>query len=315
MAISRSFIPGCSSLVLLAATLFVASANAATLGETNKSKWQKAAITQPRAKDGLPDGHIAKKAGGDITAAWYSDPTTRYRHGVIGDAVEAGQLNVRTKTGKTFTLKLPKSEVFEDRTPRLADLDGDGRTEVITIRSSNRGGGSVTLYALRDGQLQEVGNTGFIGRANRWLNIAGIADYLGKGTLQVAYVETPHIGGTLRLYEFRNGKMRQVASDYGYSNHAIGSRNLGLSATADMNGDGTLDLLVPNTSRSALHAVSFTGGTIRQLGKFQLPAPLETDIHTSGSKSSPTFLFGLTNGRYYQLSMPKGPDPRPQPVR
>ncbi|EFO30835.1 FG-GAP repeat-containing protein [Roseibium sp. TrichSKD4] len=223
---------------------------------------------------------------------------------MIGDAIEAAQLNIRTRNGKTLSLTLPQTEVFEDRTPRLADLDGDGQTEVITIRSSNRGGGSVTLYALRNGQLQEVGSTGFIGRANRWLNIAGIADYLGNGMQQVAYVEIPHIGGTLRLYEFNDGKMRQALSKFGFSNHAIGSRNLGLSATADMNGDGTFDLLVPDTRRSTLHALSFKGGSIQQLGKFRLPAPLETDIHTSGSKASTTFLFGLTNGRYYELSMP-----------
>jgi hypothetical protein len=112
-------------------------------------------------------------------------------------------LRVRLAGGTPERVVLPDSEVFEDRTPRLADLDGDGRTEIITIRASLRQGGSVAVYGVRGEQIVELGATPFIGRSNRWLNIAGIADFLGRGDLQIAFVETPHIGGTLKLATFR----------------------------------------------------------------------------------------------------------------
>ncbi|WP_150526143.1 hypothetical protein [Roseibium sediminis] len=291
----------CAAGSLFLAASSSVSASSWDLSETTRSKWAAQELRQDKAPDGLPDGHIAKASKGDIGATWYSSPTTRYRHGVIGDAIEAGRLNVKDSAGTVHFLDLPESEVFEDRTPRLADLDGDGRTEVITIRSSSRGGGSVTLYGVRYGTLREIASTGFIGRANRWLNIAGIADYLGTGSLQIAYVETPHIGGTLRVFEFTGGPLREVLSARGFSNHAIGSRNLGLSATADMNGDGIADLLVPTNSRRELKALSLNSGTVREIASIKLPAELATDIHVERSAGGTAFLFGLDNGRFYRL--------------
>jgi len=47
-------------------------------------------------------------------------------------------------------------------------------------------------------------------------------DFDGDGVLDVAYVETPHIGGTLRIWSFADNEARQIASDPGYSNHRIG---------------------------------------------------------------------------------------------
>ena len=48
-----------------------------------------------------------------------------------------------------------------------ADLDGDGTTEIITIRSSVTHGASVTVYGVQDNKLVFRATTGFIGRANR----------------------------------------------------------------------------------------------------------------------------------------------------
>ncbi|MBV6658846.1 MAG: hypothetical protein KI785_13875, partial [Devosiaceae bacterium] len=78
------------------------------------------------APNGLPDGCVAQGAA-DIARAWYEAPTRRYAHAILGDAIEAGTLAVRTRAGATLRFVLPDNEVFEDRTPRLVDLDGDGR--------------------------------------------------------------------------------------------------------------------------------------------------------------------------------------------
>jgi hypothetical protein len=134
-------------------------------------------------------------------------PTTRYGHSILGDAVEAGELIVKSAKGRTFSLVLPPSEVFEDRYPRLADLDGDGTVEVVAIRSSLSFGASVAVYGLRKGTVMELASTPFIGRANRWLNIAGIARFRGRRGRETAYVQAPHIGGTLFLYAFEQGRL------------------------------------------------------------------------------------------------------------
>ena len=81
----------------------------------------------------LPDGGVAVHPSPGITSAWYSQPTRRYNHGVLGDSVEGGGLSVKDGKGNLYNYQLPDDSVFEDITPRLVDLDGDGKAEVITI--------------------------------------------------------------------------------------------------------------------------------------------------------------------------------------
>lgn len=249
-----------------------------------------------RAPSGLPDG-CQVRGDGDIRSAWYITPTTRYAHGILGDAIEAGGLRVALATGAEVTLTLPDDQVFEDRTPHLADLDGDGRTEVITIRSSVRLGGSVAVYGVRDGGLVELGATPFIGRANRWLNIAGIADFTGRGSLQIAFVETPHIGGTLKLAAFDGQSLQVVARLDGFSNHAIRSREQRLSVVADMDGDGLADLLLPNARRDHLIAVTFRP-RLEQLVSLPLDGTVE---QLSGETENRRALVRLRSGSVWQV--------------
>ncbi len=222
-------------------------------------------------RNGLPDGGVASIEFGDIRAAWYESPTRRYRHAILGDDIEAGRLVVQSAEGESLALDLPESEVFEDITPRLADLDGDGLTEVVTIRSSTRLGASVAIYGLVDGKLALRAATPFIGRANRWLNIAGIADYLGKGGAQIAYVETPHIGGTLFLWSYEKGALTQRAALGGFSNHAIGSRIQALSVTRDLFGDARPELIVPDDRRRTLRVLSAVETGWRDCETVELP--------------------------------------------
>lgn len=206
---------------------------------------------------GLPDGRIASASSGDVRQAWYGRPTTRYDHAVLGDGIEAGSLVARDAAGQLHEFVLPESHVFEDITPRIADLDGDGRNEIVAIRSSRTRGGAVAVYGLRGGELKLLDASAEIGRSRRWLNVAGIASYHGAGRPVIAWVETPHIGGTLKMATFENGKLKRFGkSRTGFSNHFIGSREQQLSATGDFTGDGRLDLALPSADRRSLVFVS-----------------------------------------------------------
>jgi len=198
----------------------------------------------------LPDGRIATAMTGDIRRAWYARPTNRYAHGVLGDATEAGSLVVATAGGVQFEFALPDAQVFEDLTPRIADLDGNGTNEVIAIRSSKTGGAAVGLYGVADGQLRELAVSSENGRANRWLNIAGLVPH-SDGGLTIYGVRTPHINGRLFSLDFRNGNLTEtndIATDV--SNHTIGSRELGLSAVGDFG--GRLELILPSQDHRRL---------------------------------------------------------------
>ncbi|MEO0361988.1 MAG: VCBS repeat-containing protein [Pseudomonadota bacterium] len=238
--------------------------------------------------DPLPDGLVAT-GDLDVAAAWYEAPTTRYAHGILGDAVEAGTLAVRTVDGEAIRFALPDTHVYEDRYPRIADLDGDGRAEIVTIRASRRGGGGIAVYGLRDGALEEVASVPDIGTPNRWLNIAAIADLNGDGGLEIAFVKTPHIGGTLRIFAFYAGELRLVDELWGFSNHAIGAREMRLSALIDL--DGRPTLAVPSADRRALRIVRL-GNAIREVASVDLPARIDKAVAADGDG----FVVGLSDG-------------------
>ncbi len=227
--------------------------------------------------DALPDGHPAHGTR-NIRTVWLVGQTSRYAHGVLGDAVEAGGLEVLLADGRRLRLELGRDSVFEDLTPRLADLDGDGRDEIIVVRSYLDRGAALAVYGVVGGRLALLAETAPIGRPNRWLNPVGAADLDGDGTLEIAYVETPHIGGTLRIVVYDDGRLVERASLTGFSNHAIGSRALGLSALLDLDGDGLPDMIVPDAGRRALRVLAFDGARLVARATFDLPAPAAGDF-------------------------------------
>ena len=255
----------------------------------------------PAPDPALPDGLVAAAERGDVSSAWYIDPTRRYAHAVLGDAIEAAGLRVRTADGRELDYPLPQTEVFEDRTPRLADLDADGRTEIVTIRSSLREGASVTVYGVRDGRIVQIAATAFIGVPNRWLNIAGIARFRGGPGLEIAHVRTPHIGGTLIFHAFENGRLVLVARQFGFSNHAIGAGEMRLSAVADVNADGRADLALPGADRQSLRIVTLGPDGLRPIATVPLPAPIDKAIAVQDVGRNAAFIVGLSNGQVFRV--------------
>ena len=255
----------------------------------------------PAPGNALPDGLVATASRGDIAAAWYTAPTTRYGHAVLGDAIEAGGLRIRTRDGDILNYSLPETEVFEDRAPRLADLDADGTTEIVTIRSSLREGAAVTVYGLRDGAIKYLASTAFIGTPNRWLNIAGIARFRGGPGQEIVHVRTPHIGGTLIFHAFESGRLVAVARQFGYSNHASGSPEMRLSAIADVNADGRADLALPRADRMGLRIVTLGAGGIRPIAAVPLPAQIDKAIAVQDTGRNAAFLVGLTDGQVLRI--------------
>lgn len=291
---------------IFATLLFLMLANPVLAAETlvtkklNPAKYPKEIIVDQRkpAIKGLPDGKIAT-ARGNIVAAWYSEPTQRYRHGVLGDTIEAGSLKVLTKLGHTLTYRLPSTEVFEDITPRLIDLDRNGSVEVITIRSSLRKGAAITIYGLNGNTLVPKATTPYIGLKHRWLNIAGISNFSRSKNLEIAAVITPHIGGKLRFYQYISGKLVKIAAASGFSNHVIGSREQNLSAIADFDGNGTPDLALPSANRRSLYIISMSGLKMRLLAQADFPAKIDKAIIAEGKGKKTRFIVGLEDGSVY----------------
>ncbi|TCO72833.1 FG-GAP repeat domain-containing protein [Rhodovulum euryhalinum] len=163
---------------------------------------------------------LAAPAAAEIVSARYALPTPRYDHGVLGDAIEWGALEVRLADGTGRRIVLPDTRVFEDTAPRLADLDGDGAPEVIAVETDLERGARLSVYGV-DGLIAA---TPFIGTRHRWLAPVGAADLDGDGQMEIAIVDRPHLARILRVWRFEAGRLTEIASAEGLTNHRIGDR-------------------------------------------------------------------------------------------
>ena len=200
-------------------------------------------------------------AAQEITAARYTDPTTRYAHGVLGDAIEHAGLEVSLSNGASAKAFWPDKIVFEDTEPRLADVDGDGAPEVIVVESHERLGARLSVYGLAEGELKLIAANDFIGRSNRWLAVVGAADLDGDGAVEIAYVDRPHLAKTLLIWRYSPGSLALVGSLPGVTNHRIGERDIA-GGIRDC-GAGP-EMLVADASWQRVLAVRFDGSGFQQ---------------------------------------------------
>ncbi len=190
----------------------------------------------------------------DIVSARYEAPTTRYAHGVLGDAIEHGELVIQTDGGRQLRIVLPETRVFEDTEPRLFDVDGDGDREVITVVSDASLGARLAIYD--DTGL--IASNDFIGQRNRWLAPTGVgaADLDSDGTVELVFVDRPHLAKTLRIYSYQKGKLALEASFEGVTNHRIGERDIAGGIRDCGNGP---EVIVADSAWRAVLAVRWDG--------------------------------------------------------
>jgi hypothetical protein len=233
---------------------------------------QKAAPAQ--AANRLADSQVARGQR-NIAWAWLASPTRRYPHPALGSTEQAGSFHVllhpQAGYASPLVLTLPLHRVFEDRVPRLVDLDGDGTDEILLIESDLLKGSALVVLGIRTIRtagvdkpaLVELARGPFTGSTFRWLNPVGVADFDGDGQLDIASVTTPHIGGVLTLYHYRSqqpgssagqpGLLVPFASVMDVSNHKMGELEQSLAAIVTLPGHRPA-IIVPDMTLMALHA-------------------------------------------------------------
>jgi len=240
---------------------------------------------------GLSDGRVATSDRA-IARAWLADPTDRYRHGVLGDVVEAGSVVIERSDGRIGTVTSGASAVFEDLLPRIAILDGVDR--VVVVKSYLERGSALAIIDAET--MKIIAETPPIGHAHAWLNPAGIADFDGSGTTDIAVVRQPHVVGLMELWSWQHQQLKKIAEVPDVSNHFIGSRALGMSWTADFDADGHPDLAVPSLDRRSLRLIAFVP-KVRDIARVSLPARVVTNIGPTNIGGRPGLVAGLEDGR------------------
>jgi hypothetical protein len=223
----------------------------------------------------------------EIIGAEFAAPTDRYPHGALGDPMEWGvlQITVGRKTGSegglfsgkldlTYEFNLPDDLVFEDTAPRLWDVDGDGAPEVVVVQSQAEAGARLLIIGLEDGKPVFRAATPFIGKRFRWLAPVGAADLDGDGRIEIAYVETPHLGRTLKIVRLDGADLVPVAEFRGLTNHKNGDPYIqGGIATCG----GHPSIVTANADWTRAMAVTLAGGILsaRDLGPYADPDSLD----------------------------------------
>lgn len=255
----------------------------------------------------IPDSVMARGTR-DVAWAWLGSPTTSYSHAALGSAVHAGSLHVLLNQPdgslRPLSLTLQPNRVIEDRVPRLADLDGDGRDDVIVIESDARLGSSLVVYGLRLGAaarqpvLAQLARSPFIGTAQRWLNPIGVADFDGDGRPDIAAVVTPHIGGVLTLYRYQPPSLEPIATMNGVSNHRNGTVEQQLAAIVQQPGRRAV-VVVPGSDLRTLHAVRMEGAAWQQ---FAPAVPLSAPVQRMSATPAGACVL-LANGATLQVTV------------
>ncbi len=161
-----------------------------------------------------------------VVAAELILPTDRYAHAVLGDALEWGGLRLTVDTCPPcadrrlteLTIALPPSRVFEDVTTRVADVTGDGLAEVVVVETDLQRGAALAVYDAYGRRIA----TPYIGQANRWLAPAGIADFDGDGTVEIAYVDRPHLLADLVFVQVKGDRLVETLRLPRLTNHRVG---------------------------------------------------------------------------------------------
>ena len=197
--------------------------------------------------------------------ARFEGPTDRYGHAIMGNLPEWSRLCLSHGADEAC-VTLPATSVFEDMAPRLADMDGDGLDDAVVVESSVSGGASLAVYR-RDGTRLVRTATPPIGRRNRWLSPIGIADFDTDGRMDVAYVETPHLGKLIKIFSWDDGALTLIARASKFSNHRIGQETVS-SGLRDC-GDG-FEMVVPSGDWTRIYGLQFVDGQLRakELGAY-----------------------------------------------
>lgn len=216
-------------------------------------------------------------AADTIVEARYADPTTRYAHGVLGDAIEWGALELVVEDWAHKTkvkIKLPEDRVFEDVAPRLVDVDGDGKPEVVVVESQLNTGAQLAVY----NESGKIASTPHIGRSNRWLAPVGVADLDGDGHVELAYIDRPHLAKTLRIWRYKDGALVHVVDQVGLTNHRIGERDIG-GGLRDC--DGGIEMITASADWSRVIATRLNGDQLvmQDVGKHTGRASLNAALN------------------------------------
>lgn len=217
----------------------------------------------------LPDARpvqinfASDNTNGHIAILSHPDSTT-YRHGVLGDGIEAGQLQFLERHSLTPLAKplMVDGQVFEANTVAILPHDR-GNHLVATMAGGGNGARTVVIDNV-DGTLQIIAQSEPL-PSNRWQS-----PFVFDGKLYA--VQMPHLVGKLVQYQRTHNALTEQVLGEPYSNHKIGDFETNVAATTE---EATV---IPTMDYLAVGVLD-RQGQITQLNT-KLPSPIKKLVAT-----------------------------------
>jgi hypothetical protein len=226
--------------------------------------------------DVLPDARIVSNGADRLMVL--SRPSDKYPHTIMGDAFEATGITIIDTLEKPFVIEeiiIKPDDVIEGLAPIWVDMNGDGHREIVVTQSNAIEGSRIVVYS-EDGSVLAQGAP--VGQGFRWIHQVAVGQFIESGSLEIATVRTPHIGGVVEIYSLEGDQLVVVDSLSGYSSHRIGSRNLDGALAGDFNGDDVIELVVPDQTQTNLHGIQFSEDGLTSIWNVPLGGRLSTNL-------------------------------------
>jgi hypothetical protein len=249
-------------------------------------------------------------ATGPVVAV-LADPTQRYRHGVLGDEVEAASVVLLSipSLREVARWSPPLPQVIEERrtTPwRSGDTAG-----VHVVVSDDRTGARLVTLEWDGSDLVRVAEGAPMG-PSRWLHVLAAV-----GT-RVYVQHRPHLRGPIVRYDVgasvggagavgaAPGDPSRIESTLDVSSHVIGERNLDRALWIGSPATGVDLLALPRGDARSVSWLRCDARACRVVHETTLPAPLVTNLAIVGPAGAPEgLLAGGADGSVWWIPLPR----------
>ena len=206
-----------------------------------------APISQPALKDKVENSAVSYGKT-EIQYAYFADVVEGALSPILGKLPVGKTLVAILKNGQELRFSLPAGYVYENTAPVVIDLNNDGLEEIVATETNMQTGASVLgLYILAEGRLKRMAHSPALPQGH-WVDALGTLDWQEDGKPSILAIEAPNINGFLQFYGMKDGKMESVRREYGYSSRIVGTPLAPTMLLADMDDNGTQELMIPRNS-------------------------------------------------------------------
>ncbi|HGO5824129.1 TPA: hypothetical protein ACK3JW_001828 [Mannheimia haemolytica] len=276
-----------TSNIPLAPKATMAALNFATIAVTKQNgqfklarietQGSQATITATAETEVLPDAHPLQidfdsetPNQGHIAVLAKPDDFT-YQHGVLGDDVEAGEIQfLERHTLKPLAKKLTQQgRVFEAN--RLATFTENGKTKLVSVISGDGNGASTVVIGVKDGKLSIEAESEPL-PTNRWQSPFSF-------NRKLYAIQMPHLKGNLVEYSLKGSQLAERFITSGLSNHRYGDHETNLVVTTNT------FALIPKAGYQQVVILDKTGKIT------ELPTTLPAEIKQTEADSNKAYLL------------------------